>query len=124
MNKYYYGHQKTKSNILTESRPRLLSEDIRSTYFLLMGTLSVMLIVCVLGYLYVSSQKAAKGYLLKELQNNYEELTAEARDLDTKLLDAQSLTNLAEESQIENMEDPSENLSFMGNENDYALKNP
>jgi len=124
MNKYYYGHTKTKSNVLTESRPRLLSEDIRSTYFLLMGTLSVMLIVCILGYLYVSSQKAAKGYLLKELQNNYEELTAEARELDTKLLDAQSLTNLAEGSKVEKMEDPNDNLSFAENENDYAFKNP
>lgn len=123
MNRYYYGHKKTKTNFLNEGRPRLLSEEIRSTYYLLMGTLAVMLTVCILSYLYISSQKAAKGYLLKELQGNYESLTAESKELDTKLLDAQSLTNLTENDDITDMNKPeNDEFTFIENENDYAKK--
>ncbi|EKD64345.1 MAG: hypothetical protein ACD_51C00021G0002 [uncultured bacterium] len=122
MNKYYYGHKKNNSNVLNEGRPRLLSEDIRSTYYLLISTLAVMLIVCVLSYLYISSQKAAKGYLLQELQNNYESLTSESKELDTKLLDAQSLTNMTENDEVTNMNTPDgeDEFTFIENDNGYA----
>lgn len=123
MNRYYYGHKKTKKNPLNETRPRLLSEEIRSTYYLLMGTLAVMLVVCILGYLYISSQKAAKGYLLKELQENYESLTAESKELDTKLLDAQSLTNLTENGDVTDMAKPEDGeFTFLENDNSFAQK--
>ena len=105
------------------SRPRLLSEEIRSTYYLLVGTIGVMIIVLVLSYLYVSSQRAAKGYLLKQLQLDYEDLTSESKTLDTQLIEVQSITNIDQAEPTEDMEKPTnEDYSFMGTEENIARR--
>jgi len=107
------------------SRPRLLSEDIRSTYFLLLGTIGTMIVILVLGYLYVSSQTSAKGYLLKQLQIDYEDLTAESKELDTQLLEVTSISNIDEENPVEDMERPQdEEFSFIETGNEFAQTNP
>lgn len=120
---YYNPRSKNKKNAKKKdlSRPRLLSEEIRSTYYLLVGTIGVMIVVLVLSYLYVSSQRAAKGYLLKQLQIDYEDLTSESKTLDTQLLEVQSITNIDQAEPTEDMEKPdNEDYSFTDAENNYA----
>ncbi len=121
---YYYRNSKRKKKRTKkkpQTRPRLLSEEIRSTYFLLLGTITCMLIASILGYLYISSQKSAKGYLLKQLQIEYEDLTAESKELDTQLLEVMSITNIDNEEPVEGMERPEdEEFSFIGDESEYA----
>lgn len=124
---YYYRNskQKQKKRVTTKAPdgPRLLSEEIRSTYFLLLATITCMLVASVLGYLYISSQKAAKGYLLKQLQIEYEDLTVESKTLDSELLEVMSITNLSKEEPVTDMEKPgSEEFSFVDNDTAVAQK--
>jgi len=91
MTNLYY---KNKTKKIHDSRKELLSEEIRSTYYLLIGVIGFLLLATTLSYLYISSQKSAKGYLLDKLQTTYEDLTAESKELDAELLDATSLTNI------------------------------
>jgi len=83
-----------------------------------------MLVASVLGYLYISSQKAAKGYLLKQLQIEYEDLTVESKTLDSELLEVMSITNINETEPVANMEQPdSEEFSFINNNAAVAQSN-
>lgn len=80
-----------------------------------------MLVASVLGYLYISSQKAAKGYLLKQLQIEYEDLTVESKTLDSELLEVMSITNINKEEPVTNMEQPdSEEFSFIDDDTAVA----
>ncbi|EKD48217.1 MAG: hypothetical protein ACD_65C00060G0002 [uncultured bacterium] len=119
---YYTNPNKTRKNRKKVfAKPRLLSEEIRSTYYLLICTLGVMILVLSLGYLYVSSQKSAKGYLLKELQLDYESLTSESKELETQLINAQSFQEIEETETVEGMDKPNdEEFSFMENSGNVA----
>lgn len=80
-----------------------------------------MILVLGLTYLYVSSQKSAKGYLLKELQIDYESLTSESKDLENQLIDAQSFKQIEETNAVEYMAEPQrEEFSFIEGEKKIA----
>ena len=80
-----------------------------------------MVFVLGLSYLYVSSQEAAKGYLLKELQLDYESLTAESKELDTQLINAQSYQQIEETDTYEEMDKPeNEEFSYIEEEGNIA----
>lgn len=114
------GKRRKKKNLPSE-KPRLLSEEVRSTYYLLICTLGIMVFVLGLSYLYVSSQEAAKGYLLKELQLDYESLTAESKELDTQLINAQSYQQIEETDTYEEMDKPeNEEFSYIEEEGNIA----
>jgi len=125
LKKDLYYNNPTKKNRSkkrkTSKSPRLLSEEINSTYTLLTWTLVVMILVLGLTYLYVSSQKSAKGYLLKELQIDYESLTSESKDLENQLIDAQSFKQIEETNAVEYMAEPQrEEFSFIEGEKKIA----
>lgn len=117
----YYNNpaKKKKTKKKKATRPRLLSEEIHSTYNLLVWTIVIMILVLSLSYLYVSSQKAAKGYLLRELQLDYESLTSESKELETQLIDAQSL-QLIDTEATEMTEPTDEEFTFIENGSAYA----
>lgn len=102
---------KNKTRKISVSHARLLSEEVKSTYYLLLGTIAFLLLTTTLSYLYISSQKSAKGYLLDKLQTTYENLTAKSKELDSELLDAASLSNIDTSETVTGMEKP-ENEEF------------
>ncbi|HAU40249.1 MAG: hypothetical protein UV80_C0001G0006 [Candidatus Peregrinibacteria bacterium GW2011_GWF2_43_17] len=103
MTNLYY---KNKAKKITDNRSQLLSEEVKSTYYLLVGVIGFLLLSTTLTYLYISSQKSAKGYLLDKLQTTYEDLTTESKELDAELLDATSLTNIDMSETVTKMEKP------------------
>ncbi|MBU0981638.1 hypothetical protein KKC94_03005 [Patescibacteria group bacterium] len=88
-----------------------LSEEISQMYKILVVTLTVLGIATIFSYLYVNSLKPAKGYELKQLQLDYEELQSEKRDLERQIIDAQSFQNLETDEKIQEM-NPAENDKF------------
>ncbi|QQR55440.1 hypothetical protein IPG41_02700 [Candidatus Peregrinibacteria bacterium] len=82
-----------------------LSEEIQNIYRTLVTTLLVLGISTMSCYLYVNSLKPAKGYELKELQNEYESLQAELRKLNQKVIEAQSFVEIGKNEAIERMDD-------------------
>ena len=88
-----------------------LSEEIRSMYKLLSVTLTILGLASIFSYLYINSLKPAKGYHLKQLQLDYEELQSDQRDLERKIIESQSFINMEEEETILEME-PAERDEF------------
>lgn len=102
-----------------------LSEEIRSTYHLLL----VVLVLLGLGasgmYLYLNGLKSAKGYTLQQLESDFEALSSEQRALDHQVMEAQSFNKIQETEQIETMqESSSEDLTFLKQANKFAQSEP
>jgi len=91
--------------IQKRKRGKPLSEEIRSMYRILTITLCILGSATVFTYLYVNSLKPAKGYQLKQLQLDYEQLQSEKRDLERQIIDAQSFINLEESDTILEMDE-------------------
>jgi len=107
----------------TKRKP--LSEEIRSTYHLLL----VVLVLLGLGssgmYLYLNGLKSAKGYTLQQLESDFEALSSEQRALDHQVMEAQSFNKIQETEQIETMqESSSEDLTFLKQANKFAQSEP
>ena len=113
----YYSRRLKKSKAMrkTQGRIRPLSEEIQSAMRLLL--------ILTIGFLYNSSLQAAKGYHLKQLQLDYDQLLTKNRELQGDINQAQSIMNLNEDDQILEMQDPTENdMSYMGTETDLASR--
>lgn len=104
------------------SKKKPLSEEIRSVYKLLSITLATLAFVAFFSYLYVNSLKPAKGYQLKQLQLDYEELQSEKRNLERKIIDSQSFINLEKDDSLKKMENAENNEFTYVEESPYAAK--
>lgn len=82
-----------------------LSEEIKTAYRTLVVTLIVLGVGTMGSYLYMNSLKPAKGYELKKLQAQYEDLQSELRKLNQKVIEAQSFVQIGENQAIEEMDD-------------------
>lgn len=89
-----------------------LSSEIKSIYRVLTITVAVLCLASTFSYLYINSLKPAKGYTLKQLQTDYENLQSENRDLERKIIDARSYTELLDNQELKSMEDANE-FSFV-----------
>jgi LPS sulfotransferase NodH len=88
-----------------------LSQEIRSTYKTLVVTLLVLGITTTSVYLYTNSLQPAKGYALKQLQIDYEDLQSDLRKLERQVIEAQSFIHL-ETSDVLRKMNVAENQDF------------
>ena len=83
-----------------------LSFQVKKVLKLLMVTLFFM-VVGVSGFFFIKmTDTAEKGYSLKENQVKQQELTSERRILEQKVLEAQSMSELKEDSAVKSMVAP------------------
>ena len=88
-------------------------------YRLLTVTVIILGLASTSAYLYMNSLKPAKGYTLKQLQLDYEELQSDQRDLERQVIEAQSFINVEEEIPTE-MESSSSNDFSYAEDSNYA----
>jgi hypothetical protein len=81
-----------------------LSEEVKSAYRLLNVTVAILGVSATLSYLYLNSLKPAKGYTLKQMQIDNEQLQAENRDLEREIIDARSYIQLQNSKALKGME--------------------
>ena len=81
-----------------------LSEEVKSIYKLLTITLTILSVTVTFSYLYLNSLKPAKGYTLKQMQIDNEQLQSESRDLDREIIDARSYIQLQNSDELDGME--------------------
>jgi len=121
----YYSRRLKKSKAMRKThRPiRPLSEEIQSACRLLLITIGGLLAILTISFLYISSLQSAKGYYLKQLQIDNDSLLSQNRELQGDLNQAQSITNLNQDDQILEMQNPGEDdLSFIGTNDDLASR--
>ena len=72
-------------------------------------------------FLYMNSLKPAKGYALKQLQIDYDTLSAESRSWDHQVIEAQSFINLEEDDFVDDMEEmDQDDFSYADSEFGFA----
>lgn len=81
-----------------------LSEEIVSAYQTLLITVTVLGLGSMGAYLYTNSLKPAKGYLLNELQADYEDLQSTQRKLNQQVIEAQSFIHIQQSDALHFME--------------------
>ena len=121
----YYVNRLRHSKTLRKEQRRIrpLSQEIRSASRLLVGTILGMLLATTIGFFYINNVKASKGYQLKQLQLDYDELLQENRKLQGRLNQAQSLQELEKNETIEEMAEPAaDDFSYVGPEGDLAIR--
>lgn len=84
---------------------KTLSQEIEQAYRLLVSAVLILGIGTTVSYLYINSLAPAKGYQLKQLQIDYENLQSENRDLERSIIEAQSFIELEQNQDIKKMED-------------------
>ncbi len=113
----YYSRRLKKSKKIRKKQPRIrpLSEEIQSACRLLLWTIGSLLLVLMVSFLYINSLQSAKGYYLKQLQLDHDELLIENRELQGDLNQAQSINELDDQEKIQDMTDPKEkDFSYVG----------
>ncbi|MFA5792610.1 MAG: hypothetical protein WC897_01930 [Candidatus Gracilibacteria bacterium] len=97
-----------------EHRKKLkpLSQEVISTYKILTITLAVLGLATMGSYLYLNTLKPAKGYELKQLQAEYEELQSDLRKINQQVIEAQSFVNLQETDTVNNMDTNDGQVSY------------
>lgn len=98
-----------------------LSEEIRSTYHLLLAVLLFLGLSSSGIYLYLNGLKSAKGYTLQQLESDFEALSSEQRVLDHQVMEAQSFNKIQEAEQLNSMEETTnDDLTFLKQANKFA----
>lgn len=92
-------------------------------YKILMVTVTILALATTGAYLYTNSLKPAKGYLLKQLQLDYEALQSEQRKLERQIIDAQSFITIEDEIPQDMDTADSQNTSYTGT-NTFAQNTP
>lgn len=101
-----------------------LSEEVASMYKVLTVTICVLGVSAIVSYLYINSLSPAKGYQLKQLQVDYENLMSESRDLERAIINAQSFNNIEETDEIGEMEIVnSDEFTYVDEDNKVAKNN-
>lgn len=119
----YYTNRLLNSKALRKEQRRIrpLSKEIESASRLLIGTILGMLLATTIGFFYINNIKAGKGYQLKQLQLDYENLLHENRKLQGELNQAQSILELGKNEKIEEMAEPKdEDFTYVKSKNDLA----
>src|SRR3989344_6182638 len=80
-----------------------LSQEIQTTYRVLVATLLFMGVATTGTYLYTNSLQPAKGYELKQLQIDYEAMQSDLRKLERDVVEAQSFINLEKNEVLQKM---------------------
>lgn len=103
---------------------RPLSEEIRIASNLLMVTIGCLLLFSTVSFLYIRGLQSAKGYTLEQLQNEYNQLSSDQRELQSRVQKAQSLTELQDSESIESMTATTENAptNYVGDASDLAAR--
>lgn len=83
---------------------KTLSEEVRNAYKTLLITVIVLGVSTSGTFMYVSSLKPAKGYLLKELQSDYNDLQSVQRKLNQEVIEAQSFIHIQNSDVLHRME--------------------
>lgn len=83
---------------------KTLSEEVRNAYKTLLITVIVLGISTSGTFMYVSSLKPAKGYRLKELQSDYNDLQSVQRKLNQEVIEAQSFIHIQNSDVLHHME--------------------
>lgn len=83
---------------------KTLSEEVKSAYKTLVITVLVLGLSTSVTYLYVNSLKPAKGYLLKQLQADYDDLESVQRKLNQEVIEAQSFIHIQNSDVLHRME--------------------
>ncbi len=83
---------------------KTLSEEVRNAYKTLVITVLVMVVSTSVTYLYVNSLKPAKGYLLKQLQADYDDLESIQGRLNQEVIEAQSFIHIQNSDVLRRME--------------------
>lgn len=120
---YYDPSRKKVQPIQRRSRRKPLSEEIKTATRLLSFALLFLGLSSTLGFLYLSSLKPAKGYQLKQLQLDYEELQSEARSLEHQIIEAQSISNLETEDSVTEMQSAQNDEYSYIDDSPYAQAN-
>lgn len=123
----YYQKRLAQSKKTTKLRNKVrpLSEQIRVTSQMLMATIGILFVVSFTSFLYIRSLQSAKGYTLKQLQTEYEQLSNDQRELESLLNKAQSLTELHSSELIEAMETTGESpIDYVGEVGGVASLEP
>ncbi|MFT7183711.1 MAG: hypothetical protein ACI9QC_000030 [Oceanicoccus sp.] len=103
------------------TRRKPLSVEVQSTYRMIVFLLLLIGGASMALFLYTNSLKPVKGYTLKQLQINYENLSAESRTWDHRVIEAQSFINLEEDAVVNEMEEMNENdFSYATSDFGYA----
>ncbi|MBT5016547.1 hypothetical protein HN748_00180 [Candidatus Peregrinibacteria bacterium] len=121
----YYQNRLKKSRKETKRRKKVrrLSEEIQTTTRLLIITIGILLFASTVSFLYISSLKAAKGYYLQQLQQEYEDLSSDNRELSSDLQDIQAITQIEDSDSIDNMAEPEDlNISYVSEPSDLASR--
>lgn len=98
--------------IASRKKIKPLSEEVASTYRILTVTLAVLILATTGSYLYLNTLKPAKGYELKQLQAEYEDLQSELRKLNQQVIEAQSFVNLNGTDAINQMDTNDGQVSY------------
>ena len=80
-----------------------LSQEIQTTYRVLVVTLLFLGTATTGTYLYMNSLQPAKGYELKQLQIDYEAMQSDLRKLERDVVEAQSFINLEQSEVLQKM---------------------
>lgn len=80
-----------------------LSQEIQTTYRVLVVTLLFLGTATTGTYLYMNSLQPAKGYELKQLQIDYEAMQSDLRKLERDVVEAQSFINLEQNDVLKKM---------------------
>ncbi len=80
-----------------------LSQEIQTTYRVLVVTLLFLGTATTGTYLYMNSLQPAKGYELKQLQIDYEAMQSDLRKLERDVVEAQSFINLEQSEVLKKM---------------------
>lgn len=83
---------------------KTLSEEVKNAYKTLLITVIVLALGASATYLYVNSLKPAKGYLLKQLQADYNDLESVQRKLNQEVIQAQSFIHIQNSDVLHEME--------------------
>ncbi len=120
----YYQKRLKKSRAKSKERKKVkrLSEEIRATSRMLVITIAALFLVTTIGFLYASSLKAGKGYTLNQLQTEYEVLQSDNREIQSDLQEAQSIVNLENSEEVQYMDEPSADVTYIGEPGDLASR--
>ena len=83
-----------------------LSVETNRTIFALLLTLALLTISLATGYLFINNQSAQKAYRLSQVQEQNNDLINQSQGLEAKLVEVSSASNLEEQKQVENMDQP------------------
>jgi len=85
-------------------RKQTLNTEIKKTVKLLITTLSTIIVVLIVAFLFLTSKSAQQGYVLEQARIQNEQLKNQSENLKAKVTGAQSTKNFEDSQKLEEME--------------------